>query len=97
MSTTTIAPALDDVLSVMADQDMPYEVKGGLYGRVVVQFVGNYNARLSEDDGTVTVRFSEGYGIIGETRFTHMAPAQAFLVAAHLASLGDVAEVLAGE
>lgn len=98
MSTTrtaTIAPALDDVLTVMADQDTPYEVKGGPAGRVVVQFVGGYCARLSEDDSTVTVTFSEGWGILGETRFSHAAPAQAFLVAAHIASLGDVAEVLA--
>ncbi len=78
----------------MADQDMPYEIKAGPAGRVIVQFVGTYCARLSEDDSTVTVTFSEGWGIIGETRFSHAAPAQAFLVAAHIASLSDVAEIL---
>lgn len=95
MTTHTIPRALDDVIEQLVANDAPWEIKDGFGASVRVSLGGNYYARLTADDGTVTVAFTEGWGILGETRFSHAAPAQAFLVAAHIASLADVAEVLA--
>lgn len=95
MNTTTLTPALDDVIEQLVTNDAPWHITDGPAGRVVVDLGHNYYARLRTDDGTVTVTLTEGWATVGETRFSHQAPAQAFLVAAHIASLADVVEVLA--
>lgn len=60
-----------------------------------VELVADYAATLSEDDGTVAVALVKGYGILGETRFSHHGPAQPVLIAAHLDTLADVAATMA--
>lgn len=93
---TAIAPTLTDgqvaVMDWLIANDAPWEVLGGPNGSLIVAFERGYTAEVTDNGEAITVALVKNGRRTGETTIGHKAPAQGFLVAAHVAALGTAVE-----